>query len=654
MRRRAPAVLLASVLALATGSGIAAGSGGASHHAAHSAQAGDTAPGPPAVAPAPLRPAPPGGIVTTPSNRTLYRDGPDGRFLMDGPWLFRLGGRGHLERQRSTAGWAVTTVPYAWNATNPSEAGFRAGVSWYRKDFRLPSANAALNWIVRLESVNYHADVWINGHALGGHSGTFLPFEFLLPGRFLSRRGANHLVVRVDSRHHDNSLPPSGMTKKGTPSGGWWNYAGLLREVYLRRVQKLDFSSVQVRPQLACPTCTARMAYTVNVTNYASSRQTVHVGTRFGGRPGNLGTHAIAPGATATFTTSVSVPHPSLWSPDHPALYNVTLDAHSSGGRAHYFLQSGIRSIRVINGHVFLNNRPLHLRGVGLQEDSLQNGFAIDNATRARYIAEVKDLGGTFIRSQYPLHPYEEELADQQGILLWSEIPVFSVKATVLRSTSFVRFAEDQLRQNIVDNGSHPSVMVWSIANELSSRPGPAQKAYIQSAVALAHRLDPSRPVSLAVAGYPSVPCQSIFRKLQILGVNDYFGWYPGPSGQIADRSLLSAYLDRAHACYPRQGLFVTEFGAEANRDGPVQERGTFEFQSDFVNYHLGVFATKTYLSAVSYWALEEFRVRPGWDGGNPHPDPPIHEKGLVSMTGFKKPAYFDVQRIYRATRQIG
>ena len=162
--------------------------------------------------------------------------------------------------------------------------------------------------------------------------------------------------------------------------------------------------------------------------------------------------------------------------------------------------------IRVINGHVYLNSRPLNLRGVGLQEDSLQNGFAIDNATRARYIAEAKDLGATFIRSQYPLHPYEEELADQQGILLWSEIPVFSIKAAVLRSASFRSFAEDQLRQNIVDNGSHPSILVWSIANELSSRPGPAQKTYINDAVALAHRLDPSRPVSLAVAGYPTVP----------------------------------------------------------------------------------------------------------------------------------------------------
>ena len=84
-----------------------------------------------------------------------------------------------------------------------------------------------------------------------------------------------------------------------------------------------------------------------------------------------------------------------------------------------------------------------------------------------------------------------------------------------------------------------------------------------------------------------------------------------------------------------------------------MQERGTYAYQNNFIDYHLGVYATKPYLSAAVYWALEEFRVRPRWDGGNPHPDPPYHRKGLVSFTGVQKPAYLEVQRIYRATDQL-
>ena len=79
----------------------------------------------------------------------------------------------------------------------------------------------------------------------------------------------------------------------------------------------------------------------------------------------------------------------------------------------------------------------------------------------------------------------------------------------------------------------------------------------------------------------------------------------------------------------------ITEFGAEANRDGPVEEKGTWAFQQDFVNFHLGVYAQKPWLSGALYWALNEFRVRPGWEGGNPRPSPPLHQKGLLRYGDF-------------------
>jgi beta-glucuronidase len=135
-----------------------------------------------------------------------------------------------------------------------------------------------------------------------------------------------------------------------------------------------------------------------------------------------------------------------------------------------------------------------------------------------------------------------------------------------------------------------------------------------------------------------------------VLGVNDYFGWYVGPSGQIFDRTRLPGYLDHLRACYPKQALMVTEFGAEANRDGPPEEKGTYAYQQDFVNYHLGVFAARPWLSGAIYWALDEFWVRPGWDGGDPRPQPPIFQKGLISYDGVPKPAFADVQRWYTQT----
>ena len=106
--------------------------------------------------------------------------------------------------------------------------------------------------------------------------------------------------------------------------------------------------------------------------------------------------------------------------------------------------------------------------------------------------------------------------------------------------------------------------------------------------------------------------------------------------------------------CYPRQAIVVSEFGAEANRFGPVQEKGTYEFQQDFLRFHSSVYASKPWLSGALHWALQEFRVKPGWHGGNPLPAPPLHQKGVLRVDGSKKPAWYDLQQAFAATRQYG
>jgi beta-glucuronidase len=203
-------------------------------------------------------------------------------------------------------------------------------------------------------------------------------------------------------------------------------------------------------------------------------------------------------------------------------------------------------------------------------------------------------------------------------------------------------------------NRNHPSVFVWSVGNELSAKPGTSQGDYLRRAADAARAIDPTRPVGYAVAGYPGAGCQEEYASLDVIGINDYFGWYPGPSGSIFDRRRLSAYLDGVRACYPTKAVAVTEFGAEANREGPIEEKGTFAFQQDFINYHLNVFATKPWLSGASYWALNEFRVRPAWEGGNPRPQPPIHQKAVTRYEDrSRKPAWADIQRQYSATQQL-
>ena len=101
-----------------------------------------------------------------PTQKALYQDGPEGRYLLDGQWLFRLdnadqGVKSRFMRQTSASGWTKTTVPNVWNLGDPSNESMAGGIGWYRKDFTLPEARSSLAWIVRFESVNYRARVWL-------------------------------------------------------------------------------------------------------------------------------------------------------------------------------------------------------------------------------------------------------------------------------------------------------------------------------------------------------------------------------------------------------------------------------------------------------------------------------------------------------------
>jgi beta-glucuronidase len=154
--------------------------------------------------------------------------------------------------------------------------------------------------------------------------------------------------------------------------------------------------------------------------------------------------------------------------------------------------------------------------------------------------------------------------------------------------------------------------------------------------------------------GIPGYVCSSAYAPLQVIGANEYFGLFQEAGGVTDDRDALSPFLDSLRACHPKQALMVTEFGFDGNRDGPVEEYGTYQFQDEMLAYHLGVFATKRWLSGAILQTLQDFVAFPSYNGGNPWPNPPFNEKGLVDANGNPKPAFGLVSSSYHATAQIG
>jgi beta-glucuronidase len=604
--------------------------------------------------------------VSTPSHRTTYFAGQSGRYMVDGTWYFRQdaadqGVGAHFERETSLTGWLPVTVPNAWNATDVSDASDRGSIGWYRKDFRFPRARRGTSWKLRFESVNYRARIYMNGREIGRHEGAFIPFEVVVRN---ARPGVNRLVIRVDNRRRSTDIPPAADQANGRPGGGWWNYGGILREVYLREVSGVDVQRLLVRPTLRCVRCSAKVLFRATVWNATGRKQRVRVTGRIGGVRARFRSAVLKPRRVSTFQSVVTVRRPRLWQPGSPHLYRARAEAFAPGGaHSRYDTEVGIRQIRVdSHGRMLLNGRPVDLRGASQHEDSPDHGMALTPGQIMDNVGLLRDLHANVTRAHYPLHPLMLQMCDRLGIMVWEQIPfnrerfasggngILAVDDAVAHSRAVRAKALAYLRAAIARDQNHASVFAWSVANEPDPRPAGSERNYFSKAIAAIHRLDPTRLAAVDLAGYPSTPQQDAYARFDAIGVNSYFGWYPGAGGTLDERTDLTPFLHQMHGFYPHSALFVTEFGAEANRAGPVDEKGTYLFQQNLLDYHLDQYDRDPYINGAIVWILRDFRVQPGWDGGNPKPSPPVLKKGLVDEFGNKKPAFFDLARRYADT----
>lgn len=604
----------------------------------------------------------PAAAASAPKEKTLYTNGPDGRYLLSGQWYVRMdpydvGSKNLWQRQAGLEDWQKTVVPKSCNANDFSDASYAGGVCWYRIDFRTPKKARAQLWAIRFESANYYTKAWINGVPIGQNRGDFIAFELF--AQKLKKNGVNSLVVRIDSRRQYGDIPEADKL-------GWWNWWGINREVYLRKVGKLDATNVQVRPIVPCAKCTATVIVKMTVRNYTDHKQPLDDGARlFQGTisgPGGFKRRikfpkkAVKARKFVTFQGKVRVPSPRLWSIGKGTLYTVKIRLGEAGQRSEQTLtyRIGIRKWQVNDrGRLLLNGKPVNLRGAAIHEYTEGYGAALSPKNHVSNIRYLQGLGANFTRTHYPFHPRFLELADRNGIVIWSEIPFYQLSKDYLGRKEIRDRGLSMLDGMMRAQQNNPSVFAYSIFNELPSKPDESsgQGIYITQACKMVHDLDPSRLCAAAIPGYPSVPAQRSYRQLDVLGLNLYFGWYHGPNGQIDDRNLLPGYLDQMHVRYPNKALIATEFGAEAGCNGDPAQKGTYEFQIDWLRFTLGHINARDFINGASVWSLKNFVVKPNWKGGaDVCIKSPFHQKGLLDRHGAKKPSYDVIAGIYKAT----
>lgn len=599
-----------------------------------------------AVGPGPARAA------ETPTKGGPFEYGQSNRFTLGGTWFLRrdlanAGLKARWEKTTSFGAWEKTTVPNAFNAGDVSELSYTGYTAWYATQFDRPKSPKGSNWILQFNSVNLRAKVFLNGKLIGEHTGGFIPFE--IPAKNI-RSGTNTLVIRADSKLTPSSVP-SVEERSDQLTGGWWNFGGILREVVLRRVSRYDLSSVSTRSSLRVSKGKARgsakITVLARVKNYGKKARIRLTGS-YGGSTIRFRPTVIGRGASAQLVGTATIRKPKLWSPIDPKLYKVKVSAPG----VTWSSKAGIRKLVVSpKGILSLNGLPVRLRGVSFHESDVKTGAAWSPAQREANNKLFTTLGVNMIRSHYPLAPQQMEWADANGVFVWVQVPTFRPRNPQLRSAAYRRTAVNYTKEIVLRYREYASVLSWSLSNE----PVPSDTKYLDmmttAQIAAAKALDPQ---GLTGADYASAPTddkqQPAYRKVDILGINEYFGWYPGQLGSTTKMSDLAPYLAYLHRIYPSQAMFITEFGAEASRHGSADELGTYEFQTNFFAAQLNILRGIDYLNGIFAWALRDYWVRPQWTGGNPDPTPPFSRKGLFEVDGTPKPAAVLIEREFKAT----
>ncbi|MDB6008850.1 MAG: glycoside hydrolase [Gammaproteobacteria bacterium] len=611
-----------------------------------------------------------------------FADEPRVLVSLDHGWRFQQSASvtGAEGRTFDDSTWSAVEVPHTWNRIG-NEGTERSplsnnvqGIGWYRLRFATPPGAApaaapgqkeASRFFLQFDGVGAIADVWLNGHYLGKHAGAFSRFRFDATAA-IDTAGDNVLVVKAD-----NSRPQPGSTTAAVIplSGDFFVFGGIYRSVALvvthsAHVDMLDYGgpgvyahAVSIDPGEAVVQVASR------VVNDGSKPAKVSVETVIEDADGKVVAASTAPSTPIELTAKVVVtsatlriPQPRLWQGvKDPYLYRTVVTLRSPRGEIldRVTQPLGLRTLAFDpDKGFFLNGEHLLLHGASMHQDRPVKGWAISRADQEQDFDILADMGGNTVRLAHYQHDQRSyELADERGIIAWAEIPLVNHVSFdgSPASEAFAANATQQLLELIRQNYNHPSIAVWSIANEIDLRATQSSGtskplSLLKSLNRLAKSEDPSRFTTLAdccEVGLPPhtgsdvaniAPRDSIVGVTDVVGYNRYFGWY---TGKFSDFGVM---LDAAHARHPRLPLSISEYGAGAAltqhsddpAGGPINPHGRphpEEMQNLYHEDSWSALRARPYLWGVFVWNLFDFSS----DSRNEGDLTDINEKGLVS-----------------------
>jgi len=539
-------------------------------------------------------------------HREIRKDG----FFLDG--APETGSNGLIEYDFSKSPTLV--VPGDWNTQHES-LFYYEGMLWYQRDFTY-QPTAGHKTFLHIGAANYTSLAWVNGQAACTHEGGFTAFDCDVSTSV--HAGRNFIVIAVDNTRLADGVP--------TLNTDWWNYGGLTRDISLIDVPEkfideydlhLNHERTAIEGSVHVEGATPGETVTVALPELHRSVSS------------KLDTHSNA-------TISLSAAGVALWTPESPKLYKVRLQA----GQDTLEDAMGFRTIEVSGTDILLNGTSVFLRGISIHAEApIRDGRANNDQDAATLLGWAKELGCNYVRLAH--YPHDERMtraADQLGLMVWSEIPVYW--AENFGDARVLAKAEQQLAEEIRRDRNKASIVLWSVANETPLTP--ERTAFLKKLATDVRALDSTRLVTAALlvrtAGHDKYVDDPLGEALDVIGINEYIGWY--------EKAPEDADITNWHIGYQKP-LIISEFGgdAKAGLHGAATERWTEEYQASIFRHQLPMLAKIPQFRGLSPWVLMDFRSPmrqlPGIQDG-------FNRKGLVSNKGEKKEAFFVLQNAYK------
>jgi len=508
-------------------------------------------------------------------------------------------------------------VPGDWNSQD-DKLLYYEGTIWYRRKFDYTPKVADNRVFVHFGAANYESHVYLNGKKLGSHIGGFTPFNFEITK--LLKPQNNSLVVKVDNKRKREGVP--------TLNTDWWNYGGLTRDVSI-----VEMPSVFVEDYLV----QLKKGTTDEIAGYVQlngAQQTENVKIEI---PELKIATEIKADSTGKAFFSIKNKKINYWSPENPKLYDVIISANDTKVTD----KIGFRTIETRGTDILLNGKSVFLRGICIhEENALRGGRAYSESDAVMLLNSAKELGCNYVRlAHYPHSEYMLRKADEMGMLVWEENPVYWT--IQWENPETLKNAKNQLTEVMTRDKNRASVIIWSMANETPV--SDARNNFLKELAAHARSMDNTRLLSAALEVHGGKkPAEKVVEDffadyVDIVNFNEYVGWYDGMP-EKCDRTEWTIKYNKP--------VMISEFGAGAlqGNHGDINTRFTEEHQADLYNRTLQMLSKIPQFRGVSPWILYDFRspkrtlpgIQDGWN-----------RKGVYGQNGTKKQAFFVLRDFY-------